>query len=360
MQFQNHPDFNGYQLKNGVLHVLSAPPANPQLGRFYWDTSLGGFRIYDGAGWGLKATDSALLNGQNAGYFLNRANHTGTITADKVSDLAPVVKAYRLDEFAAPTGPVNYNSQRGINVADPVADTDMLNLRTGKQLVANAAAGIDAKASVRVVAASNIALSGVQTIDSIALAAGDRVLVRGQSTPSQNGVYIVASGAWTRATDADEASELTPGAFWFVEEGGTLGKTQWRIENTGTITPGTTSITINQFGAQIQYTGTNGISLSGTIFSVVVKPGGGLGVDATGVFADFTIMARWSTFTIGDGSATTFTLTHNYNNRRVMVQVEDAAGNVVLPDVQKPNANSVTVTFGTAPAANAFVATVIG
>src|SRR5205085_5154882 len=111
------------------------------------------------------------------------------------------------------------------------------------------AAGIDSKPSVRAVATANVALTGTQTIDGVALVAGDRVLCRAQTTGSQNGVYVVAAGAWSRAADADANNELTPGAFWFVEEGTTYGKSQWRIENTGAIVVGTTAITVNQFGA---------------------------------------------------------------------------------------------------------------
>jgi hypothetical protein len=115
-----------------------------------------------------------------------------------------------------------------------------------KQYVDNLAAGFDVKASVVVATTGNITLSGAQTIDGIAVIAGDRVLVKAQSTPAQNGVYLCAAGAWTRTTDADAWTEL-PGAFVFVERGSTLADTGWvcTVDAGGTL--GTTAVTWSQF-----------------------------------------------------------------------------------------------------------------
>jgi hypothetical protein len=82
-----------------------------------------------------------------------------------------------------------------------------------------AVAGIHVKESVRVVSVSNITLSGTQTVDGISLAVGDRILVAGQTDATTNGIYVVASGAWSRATDFDETSESKEGDFVFVVEG---------------------------------------------------------------------------------------------------------------------------------------------
>ena len=76
------------------------------------------------------------------------------------------------------------------------------------------------KAPVRAATTANITLSGTQTIDGVALVAGDRVLVKNQSTASGNGIYLVASGSWTRSTDFDTAAEML-GAAVFVSEGAT-------------------------------------------------------------------------------------------------------------------------------------------
>lgn len=167
------------------------------------------------------------------------------------------------DGSVALTAALDFGAQRGLNLADPTAAQDAATKAYVDLAVQQAAAGIDSKPSVRVVATSNLTLSGLQTIDGITLTAGDRVLVTAQTTASQNGVYLAAAGAWARATDADQTGEITPGSFWFVEEGTTYGKTQWRCNNTGSITLGTTSITIVQFGAASNYTASNGVQLVG-------------------------------------------------------------------------------------------------
>src|SRR5437764_12386180 len=81
------------------------------------------------------------------------------------------------------------------------------------------AEGTAIKQPCRVATTATITLSGTQTIDGVAVVAGDRVLVKDQTTGSQNGIYVVAAGAWSRATDADVSAEVTAGLFTFVAEG---------------------------------------------------------------------------------------------------------------------------------------------
>lgn len=104
----------------------------------------------------------------------------------------------------------------------------------------------DSKYSVKVATTTDITLSATQTIDGVAVAVGDRVLVKNQTTASANGIYVVAAGAWTRATDADGAGELSSGGLVYVEEGTTQTKTHWVLTNTGTITLGTTGLTFEK------------------------------------------------------------------------------------------------------------------
>lgn len=102
--------------------------------------------------------------------------------------------------------------------------------------------GVAIKAPVRVTSASNITLSGLQTIDGVALAENDRVLVRGQSTASQNGIYNASSGIWARAIDFNGNRDVVAGTIVQVTEGSLFGGTRWRISTTGSITIGTTAI----------------------------------------------------------------------------------------------------------------------
>lgn len=108
--------------------------------------------------------------------------------------------------------------------------------------------GIDMKEAVKVATTANITLSGEQTIDGV-LTSTSRVLVKDQSTPSQNGIYVSAAGAWSRSTDADEDAEVTNGMYVFVANGTTQGGTGWIITTNDPITVDTTSITFAQMYA---------------------------------------------------------------------------------------------------------------
>jgi len=117
-----------------------------------------------------------------------------------------------------------------------------------KAYVDNLLAGLSWKKAVRAATTANITLSGAQTIDGVSVVAGDRVLVKNQSTGSQNGIYVAAAGSWTRATDADSGSELVNAAC-YVSEGTTLADTQWVCSTNATITVGSTSLTFAQFSS---------------------------------------------------------------------------------------------------------------
>lgn len=115
-----------------------------------------------------------------------------------------------------------------------------------KQYVDNTAAGLDVKASVKAATTANITLSGTQSIDGVALSVNDRALVKNQTAPAENGIYLVAAGAWTLTTDMDAWSEV-PGAFVFVEQGSTLADSGWVCTADLGGTLGTTAITWSQF-----------------------------------------------------------------------------------------------------------------
>lgn len=139
----------------------------------------------------------------------------------------------RADGSVAWTGAQNAGSQRITNLGAPQVDTDAARLAD--------IYSIPWKDKVVAASTGNLTLSGTQTVDGIALIAGDRVLVRSQTTGSQNGVYIVASGAWARSADADSATELR-GAVVTVEQG-TINADKRFAQTADSITLGTTSIT---------------------------------------------------------------------------------------------------------------------
>lgn len=109
--------------------------------------------------------------------------------------------------------------------------------------VAAELAKLDHKASVKAATTANLAaLSGLLTVDGVALADGDRVLVKNQATASQNGIFLVAAGAWPRASDADLSVEVTPGLLVAVEQGTENADTVWQLTSNGPITLGTTAL----------------------------------------------------------------------------------------------------------------------
>ena len=174
------------------------------------------------------------------------------------------VLATRLDQLAVPTADISLNSRKITNLADPVATTDAAN----KQYVDNLSQGLDPKGSVRAATTANITLSGTQTIDGVSVIANDRVLVKNQSTQAQNGIYICAAGAWTRATDMNIWLEV-PSAYVFVEEGTTNADTGWVCTSNAGGTLDTTAITWTQFSGAGSITAGAGLTQSGTTIDAV-------------------------------------------------------------------------------------------
>ncbi len=103
-------------------------------------------------------------------------------------------------------------------------------------------AKLDGKQSVRVATTDNIVLSGAQQIDGVAVVSGQRVLVKAQTTAKDNGIYIVANGAWLRAADANTNAKVTPSLTVMVEEGAVHGDSLWHLVTNGPIELGTTAL----------------------------------------------------------------------------------------------------------------------
>ncbi|CAL1518210.1 hypothetical protein [Chitinophaga sp. MM2321] len=131
--------------------------------------------------------------------------------------------------------------------------------------------GYKQRAAVRVATIANITLSAPQTIDGVSAIAGDRVLVKNQTTGSQNGIYIVAAGAWSRSTDFDQAipGEIEQGSQIFVQEGTNNNKTGWSLATSGVITVGTTTLTFIQYAGANSYAAGTGLALAGNTFSAL-------------------------------------------------------------------------------------------
>jgi len=160
------------------------------------------------------------------------------------------------------SGNIAMSSNYITGLADPVNPQDAAT----KNYVDTAVAGLSWKDAVVAATTTNITLSGTQTIDGVAVTAGQRVLVKNQSTNSQNGIYVVASGAWTRATDSSTATEIT-GEAVNVTGGTTYANTQW-VENAIVTTVGTSAVTYAEFGGAGTYSAGTGLTLSTNQFSI--------------------------------------------------------------------------------------------
>jgi hypothetical protein len=187
------------------------------------------------------------------------------LVAADISDFHTAVRTNRLDQMAAPTASVAMNNQKITGLADGTAATDAATFGQISALVQ----GLKWKDPVDAATTANITLSGTQTIDTVALAVGDRVLVKNQTTTADNGIYVVAAGAWTRATDADTATELTDATV--LVDGGSDAGNKGDIYNFPTITTlGTTNATPVKIGEGNTVYSADGttLTLTGTTFSI--------------------------------------------------------------------------------------------
>jgi len=321
-------DLSRNEIQNAVAQVLGTAPASPVPGQFYYDSVVGRL-IFRGASAWIDPTD--------------RQHHSGTQTAATISNFDAAVRVSRLDQMAAPTVALNLNNQRVSNLANGVSATDAATFGQLQEVLN----GRQFKDAVRVASTTNITtLSGLLTIDGITLVAGDRVLVKNQTTASQNGIYLAATGTWTRATDADSAtpdSEVKSGMTVMVSEGTTQADQQWTLTTNAPITIGTTSLTFVQTGVGTTYTQGTGISIAGNVIAV-----------------DTAVVARKFALTLST-SATAIPVTHNLGTLDVRVEVyEVATGETVECDVTRNTVNQITVGFAVAPAANTMRVCVVG
>ncbi|WP_433357822.1 hypothetical protein ACQP25_44485 (plasmid) [Microtetraspora malaysiensis] len=311
MKHLQQQDFSRIPVKGFVLPTGATPPADPADFELWGDTIAGkakwyvpgvGFMAFDdvadNAITNAKVADGALSLSKLATNPLARASHTGTQTAATISDLATVVKAYKLHEFAAPTAPVDAGGQRFTNGAAPTQGNDFVTKAFMDQAIADARAGIaGVKDPVRVAAQTNVNLASPgATIDGITMAAGNRFLAPAQTTGTQNGVYVWngATAAATRATDADQAGEILDGTLVAVGEGTDAGK-QYIQQATPSGAPGawTQQWTIYSTGGT-SYLAGNGLQLTGNSFSVKLADSS-LTADGTGLKVGLVSIAQGGT-----------------------------------------------------------------
>jgi len=214
------------------------------------------------------------------------------------------------------TVPSGYESRAGFG-------SDSLVNKTYVDSVAN---GLDVKASVRVATTANLSATynngngtltassnGAISIDGVSLSVDDRVLVKDQSTGAQNGFYKVttvgsggAAFVLTRTPDADAASELTAGAFTFVEEGTANADNGYVLSTDGAITLGTTAITFEQFSGAGQIAAGDGLTKTGNTIDAV-GTSNRISVSANAIDIASTYVGQTSITTLGTITTGTWT-----------------------------------------------------
>lgn len=243
----------------------------------------------------VKSTDSRLTDAR-------------TPTAHATSHKSGGTDAIKLSELAVPDADVSLNSQKITSLGTPSSSTDAAT----KGYVDGVAEGLDVKASCRLATTANHGLSGLADIDGLTPLNGDRILVKNQTTGSENGIYTAASGSWSRATDAAQSGEITAGTFVFVEQGDTHADSGWVVTTNGTITIGATDIVWTQFSGAGQITA--GIALT--------KTGNTLDVDLTD--------ATNSTSTTTAATPNSVKQAYDLANAAIPKSIVDAKGDLIV------------------------------
>ena len=255
---------------------------------------------------------------------------------------------------------LDFNGQaRCISLLNPSAAQDAAT----KSYVDSLVEGLAWKDSCRVATQANITIAAPgNTIDGISMATNDRVLVRSQSTQSQNGIYVWNGAAtpMTRTLDANTADELEQ-AVTTIEEGTSAGATFRQTTINFTLETGNVVWTSFGTAAPSASESTPGIA------ELATQAETDTGTDDLRIVTPLKL-ATWSgrlkkfSQTIGDGAATSYTVTHNLNTNDTQVTVYRVAANYdeVLVDVEHTSVNSVTIKFASAPSNNQFRVVVIG
>lgn len=356
------------------LENLASDPSSPNPGDVYFNSALGYPKVClssSGPIWAKLAAyqivDAEIASGAAIALSklavnpLARANHTGTQLASTISDFDTQVRTSRLDQMAAPTGAVGLGGQRITNLSDPTGATDATTQQWVQNQIDARVNGQDWHQSCRVAAGTNVNTSAPgTTIDGVTLANGDRVLLTGQTTASQNGIWTFngSASAMSRATDADTAAEVTAGLTVPVTEGTTYADTIWLLTTNDTITLGTTSLTFTQIGGPGTYVAGTGLSLTGNTFALqtpVTVANGGTGA-GTASAARTSLSAALKGFasnigalSAGVGSA----IAHGLGTADLAVEVREvSSGALVRIDVVVDSTN-ITITSAIAVTANA-------
>jgi hypothetical protein len=197
---------------------------------------------YDGSAAVTIAVDSTIATTSSSQTLTNKTLGSGTALSADLS-----AATYKVTGLGTPT-----------NASDAAT----------KAYVDGVAEGLHVHASVVAASTSNVALpTAPATLDGVSLSLNDRVLLKNQSTTSENGIYVVINGDLARAADYNTAAEIDPGDFVFVSGGTVNDNTGW-VQTQTVTTLGTDPIVFSQFSGAGTYLAGNGLTLTGNTFSI--------------------------------------------------------------------------------------------
>ena len=228
--------------------------ANGEIG---YDTTLDRIKVGDGStAWASLpfTTNVDIASNANAG-LLSASDYAELSGATANNTASKIVKRDASGNFS-------------VNLISASGTPSSANHLTTKSYVDALVNGLDVKASVRVATTENSDLSGLDTIDGVTVAAGDRILAKSQTDGTQNGIYVAAAGSWSRATDCDVSAEVTSGFFTFASEGTANADSGWVLTTNDPITVGSTSLTFTQFSGAGQITAGIALTKSGNTLDV--------------------------------------------------------------------------------------------
>lgn len=243
-------------------------------------------------------------------YAISRANHTGTQLAATISDFNTAARLNRLDQFAVPTAPVALGAQKITGLADPTVAQDAATKAYVDAQLVSVVSNQHYKNTVRALVKTNVNITSPgSSLDGLTPLAGQVFWLGGQTTSTQNGPYVWNGAAtpMTRATNWDTTAEAVVGSYWLITEG--TSADAWLIlTNDTAVTIGTTVPAYKVIDvAQAQ----------------------------TPAFEQ----------DLGDGTAQSFTLNHNFGTRNVAVTIYRNASPWDDIDVfiGRPSINAVVV-----------------
>lgn len=430
-KFLTNIDLNQNQLLNATFEVVGTDPNTGNFdGRLIFNSTEGVIKVYDAdlPGWRKAITSITSAGAQATSLTISESNGSVTITPNlATSASAGLMSASDYSKLADATSEATANKLviRDANGQAKFGTPTHDDHAATKGYVDAARSGLDVKQSVRAATTAPINLAtdleaGDVLDTTVTLVAGDRVLVKNQSTASENGIYVVqASGAAVRATDFDSNAEVTPGAFTFVEEGTTNADSGWVLTTNGTINVGVTGLDWALFSVAGAILAGNGLSKTGNVLDVNVVADRtaitGDAVDIASTYVGQASITTLGTITTGTWNATdvavtaggtgsstesgartnlasaaseatgrttstpalarvakqgcaasaagvsTTTVTHNFGTSDVIVQIyEVSTGATVIGDVTRSNGNTLSVVLYGTIAANDYTIVVTG